>query len=144
MVATKAKQLCSKLENNIVCADHINNVHASAPCDHEQVDIRIILHILYCAKQGYDSVIIETVDTDVVTLAIAAFHSIPMLKKLWIDCVVNKHHRYISAHGIARLWIKRKQRLCRFFLHSQDVIPFRLSMEQEKRKLGKLGKFYLL
>ena len=36
-VATEVKQLCTTLENNIVCATHINNVHDLAPFDHEEL-----------------------------------------------------------------------------------------------------------
>ena len=51
---------------------------------------------------------IKNVDTDVAVLAVAAFHSIPMLKELWIDFGVNKHHRYILAHEIAKALGKEK------------------------------------
>ena len=43
-VATEGKQPCTTLENNIVCAAHINNVHDFT---------RMILHTLHCAKKGY-------------------------------------------------------------------------------------------
>ena len=37
-VAPEGKQVCTTLENNIVCAAHINNAHDLAPCDHEEAD----------------------------------------------------------------------------------------------------------
>ena len=98
-VETEGKQLCTTLEKNIVCVTHINNAHDF---------IRMILHTLHCAKEGYDRVIIKTVDTEVAYLAVAAFQSIPMLKGLCIDFGVNKHHRYISPYGIAKALGKLK------------------------------------
>ena len=59
-------------------------------------------------QEGYDRVIMKTVDTDVAVLAVAALHSIPMLKELWVDFGVNKDHRYISANGIAKALGKEK------------------------------------
>ena len=98
-VATEGKQLYTTLENNIVCAVHIDNVHDFT---------RMILHTIHCVKKGYDRVIIKAIDTDVAVPAVAAFHSLPMLKELWIDFGVNKHHRYILAHEIAKALGKEK------------------------------------
>ena len=67
-----------------------------------------------------------------------------MVKELWIDFGVNKHHQYVSTCGIEKALGKEKAEALPFFMPLQDVIPFRLLIEQEKRKLGKLGKFYLL
>ena len=52
-----------------------------------------------------------------------------MLKEVQIDFGVNKHHRYISAHGIAKALGKDKAEALPFFMPSQDVIPFRLLIE---------------
>ena len=52
-----------------------------------------------------------------------------MLRELWIDFGVNKHHRYISAHGIAKALGKKKAEALPFFMPSQDVISFRFLME---------------
>ena len=63
----------------------------------------------------------------------------PMLKELWIDFGANKHHRYISALGIAKALSKEKAEAFAFFvIPSQDVILFCLLMEQEKESLGNL------
>ena len=112
-VATEGKQLCTALENNIVCTAHINNVHHFT---------RMILH---CVKKN----IIKTVDTDVAVLAVAGLHFIPMPKELWVDFRINKDHRYISVHRIAKALCKQKAEALPLFMHPQDVIPFRLLME---------------
>ena len=42
------------------------------PCTQEEADTRIFLHVSDTAKHGYRKVIIRTVDSDVLVLAIAA------------------------------------------------------------------------
>ena len=80
-------------------------------------------------QEGYDRVIIKTVDTDAAVLAVAALHSIPVLKELWVDFGINEDHRYISVHGIAKALGKQKAEALPLFMHPQDVIPFHLLME---------------
>ena len=53
------------------------------------------------------------------------------LKELWIDFRVNKHHRYISAHGIAKA-LGKINTGCDTNLYLNRM---------GKRKLGKLPKF---
>ena len=38
-----------------------------------------------------------------------------MLKELWIDFGLNKHHRYISAHGIVKALGKEKTEALPYF-----------------------------
>ena len=40
------------------------------PCSHEEADTRIFVHVLDAIEQGHSKVMIRTVDTDVVILAI--------------------------------------------------------------------------
>ena len=53
----------------------------------------------------------KTVDTDVLVLVTAAFHSLHMLRELWIDFGVNKHHQYSSTHEITEALGKKKEAL---------------------------------
>ena len=61
-----------------------------------------------------------------------------MLKELWIDFRVNKHHRYISAHRIAEALGKIKAEAAPFFhaFTGYDTILFFNGMG--KKKLGNL------
>ena len=60
-----------------------------SPCVHEEADTRLILHPSDCARQGIDNIILRTVDTDVVVLAIANFRP-PQISRLWIAFGVGK------------------------------------------------------
>lgn len=42
-----------------------------APCNHEEADSRMLLHASHAAKHGHHSIVIWTVDTDVVVLAVS-------------------------------------------------------------------------
>ena len=55
-----------------------------APCNHEEMDTRIFIHIAHAASDGLLKAIIHTVDTYVVILAIANVHKIQNLDELWI------------------------------------------------------------
>ena len=69
------------------------------PCNHEEADARIFLHILGAAAQ-HKKIMVRTVDTDVVVLAIAAVVKHEM-EELWVAFGTAQHLRYILAHTIA-------------------------------------------
>ena len=53
----------------MTCNDtDVNQLDYLQPCAYEEADTRILLHVAHCASQGYQRVIIRTVDTDVVIL----------------------------------------------------------------------------
>ena len=69
-------------------------------CKHEEADTRILFHVANCAQQGYKRIAIQTVDTDVVVLAVAHFQYLD-IEELWINFGFGKHFRKIPAHAIA-------------------------------------------
>ena len=40
------------------------------PCNHEEADTRIVIHVLHALQSGCKSVVIRTVDTDVVVILV--------------------------------------------------------------------------
>ena len=66
---------------------------------HEEADTRILLHVVHCAQQGLRKVIIRTVDTDVVVLAIGHFLAL-RLDELWVSFGVDTHFRQTAIHEI--------------------------------------------
>ena len=69
----------TKDESTVLNSDRGDTANLE-PCKHEEAD---------------------TVDTDVVVIAVATFHKISLLE-LWIEFVVGKHLRYLPAHDISR------------------------------------------
>ena len=53
-----------------------NGVHDEShteidPCNHEEADTRMLLHAVHAARHGHTKVVLRTVDTDVLVLAIS-------------------------------------------------------------------------
>ena len=72
------------------------------PCNHEEADTRMLLHAAHASRQGHSKIMIRTVDTDVVVLAIANFYKISV-SELWIAFGTGKQLRYIPVHTIAHI-----------------------------------------
>ena len=70
-----------------------------SPCFQEEADTRMLLHAADCFKDVHKRVMIKTVDTDVLVIAVSLFHKIGA-EKLWLEFSTGKHTRYISVHGI--------------------------------------------
>ena len=71
------------------------------PYSHEEVDTRILRHVAHCARQGLRKVVIRTVDTGVVVLAIRPFPAL-RLDELWVSFGVSTHFRQIAIHEIVK------------------------------------------
>ena len=71
-----------------------------APCNHEEADTRIFVHAKHASVSGMKKILIRTVDTDVVILAIAFLHKLEV-EELWVTFVVGKHLRYLPIHKIS-------------------------------------------
>ena len=54
------------------------------PCDIEEADERIFLHVKHIAQE-YPKILIKTVDSDVVVIALSVFHRILGISELWIE-----------------------------------------------------------
>ena len=52
------------------------DVSSMAPCSHEEADTRLFVHVADAVRKGSQKVMVHTVDTDVVVVAIAMFNQI--------------------------------------------------------------------
>lgn len=71
-----------------------------SPCNHEEGDTRILLHVADCARLGHRQIIIRTVDSDVVVIAVAAYHLLDV-DELWVAIGTGDKYRYMPVHIIA-------------------------------------------
>ena len=69
------------------------------PSDHEEADSRIYLHCLHASNIGLKNIMIVTVDSDVVVLAVHLFVKLN-LEYLWVKFGVGKHIKFIAVHEI--------------------------------------------
>lgn len=82
-----------------VKASSARDLCSISPCFQEEADTRMLLHAADCCKDGHKQVMIRTVDTDVLVIAVSLFHKIGA-EKLWLEFSTEKHTRYISVQGI--------------------------------------------
>ena len=65
------KELVATQGNGVIC-HLIRDNSMLAPCDHDEADTRIFLHIADAVLRGYSKVLIRSKDTDIVVLSVAA------------------------------------------------------------------------
>ena len=107
LIGTYDESVMTTAQNTIMDIDSLQ------PCSHEEADTRILLHVKHCAQQGHKRISIQTVDTDVVVLAVGHFQSLN-IEELWIDFGVLKHYRNIAAHDIASFLNEKAKALIMF------------------------------
>ena len=61
----------------------------------------MLLRVKDAMNCGFKSLMIRTVDTDVVALAVAHYQGLPNTEQLWISFGTGKDFRYIPIHAIA-------------------------------------------
>ena len=98
-VENQSKELVVTLESEVLIAPPRMHFESLAPCSQEEADGRMFLHAADAAQRGNDKILIRTVDTDVVILAVAATQRLSV--KIWLAFGTGKSLRFISAHDIA-------------------------------------------
>ena len=86
---------------NIVLSTSKNITRYVSPCTHEEADTRLLLHAADCAKQGFRKLMLRTIDTDVVVLAISSFNRLNVAE-IWIAFGAGNTFRYIAVHNIVQ------------------------------------------
>ena len=85
--------------SGVLCIPPRDTSHL-APCDREEADTRMILHLADAVKEGFRKIFLRTLDTDVVVLAVAAADKLDV-QKLWAAFGTGKNFRYIPVHEIS-------------------------------------------
>ena len=102
-------QVISTKGNSVVCNGQIDGISSLAQCKQEQADTRLLLHAADAGKCGFNKIMLRTVDTGILVIAIAAFHELA-LSGLWIAFGVIKHFRFVPVHDIASSMGPQKSR----------------------------------
>ena len=103
MLSSGSKEVYTTHLDDVLTAHHPDDcLDEIAPCNHEEADTRMLLHVAHASKHGHQKVSLRTVDTDVVVLAVAQFqNNYLQLSELWIEFGTGKHYRFIPAHSVA-------------------------------------------
>ncbi len=62
-------------------------------CNHEEADTRMVVHVPHALQQGASSVIVCTVDTDVIVILAGIFHDLVVIQPLtdvWVTFGISK------------------------------------------------------
>ncbi|KAK3922266.1 Phosphoglycerate kinase [Frankliniella fusca] len=93
--------LYSTLEESVVASPPRTDLQGLAPCNHEEADTRLFVHVADAAKQGFGRVLIRTSDTDVVVIAVSSVHRLPLVRELWIHLKAGKKNSFLPVHEMA-------------------------------------------
>jgi hypothetical protein len=80
-------------------------VTALSNCTHEEADSRIFVHAMHATSQGYHKIMVRTVDTDVLVIAVGCWSTLKEhgLQELWMDFGSGTNRKYLPAHEISTL-----------------------------------------
>ena len=93
------KQVICTLDRDVIYRQPMHNA-GLAPCSREQADSRMMVHVAHAANT-YNNILIRTVDSDVVVLAVYAFARLTSSpNELCVAFGTGKHYRQIPAHKI--------------------------------------------
>ena len=86
-----------------------NNLHGSLfPCTQEEADTRIFLHVKNASANGHSKVLVRSVDTDAVVIAIAFYQKLETFHEFWVWFGTGKNQRFIPILSIAESLGKTK------------------------------------
>ena len=77
--------------------------HVMGECNHEKADTRIVVHVRHALERGAESVLVRTVDTDVVVILVGKFHDLlayNQLSKVWVAFGMGRHFSVININEI--------------------------------------------
>jgi len=97
---TDNKVLVCTVEDRVCTAGPSVDTSSISPCSTEEADGRLLLHADHAAKSRFSSITIRTVDSDVIVIAVYAYHSMSHLTQLWIDFGVGKNRKLIPVHEL--------------------------------------------
>lgn len=94
-------KLCiSTKGSRAICNQDQLNLSFLEPCNHEEADTRVFIHVADAARAQFTKFMIRASDTDIVVLACSCFPQIPQLQEMWIHLSCSKQRNYIPIHEI--------------------------------------------
>ncbi|KAG7168451.1 hypothetical protein Hamer_G002510, partial [Homarus americanus] len=97
LVVKESKQLVVTDKKQVLTVPPRKDTANLAPCNQEEAVTRMMVHAADALECGHRRILIRTVDTDVVILAVAlAIERSEVLDKLWLTFGTGKNRRYIA------------------------------------------------
>ena len=96
------KELVATDGEQVPCAPSQHETNLLAPCNHEEADSRMMLRVAQAARHGHQRILVYTVDTDVVVLAVmVAAQKLSSQYEIWLAFGTGKNFRYLATHEMA-------------------------------------------
>src|SRR5688572_820283 len=133
------RQIIAIYHKDVLCTQP-RDTTGLTPCTEEEADTRIFLHVSDAAKHGYRKVMIGTVDSELLVLAIAAIQQLS-IDELWVGFASGKSFRYV--YQLMRwhvLSVQRSVWLCPSYTHLADVAQYHPLLPAEKGLCGTCGR----
>ena len=73
----EGKELVVTDGEQVICVPQQEGINSLAPCNQEEADTRMMLHVAHAAQHGHHQIQVRTVDTDVVVLAVMVVQKLP-------------------------------------------------------------------
>ena len=97
----KGKHLVITDGESIMSRPLLHDPDSLSPCNYEESDSRMMLRANHAALHGHLKILIRTVDTDVVVLAVSVAETLGPEYELWLAFGTGKYVRHLAAHKIA-------------------------------------------
>ena len=93
------------IENECFCSQADLDISSLTPCNHEEADTRLFLHLAHTVQEGHTSVLMRSSDSDVASNGTkSTAQLIPKgLEELWIAFGQGAYFRYIPVHEIVAM-----------------------------------------
>ena len=114
MKRSHAKWVYATDKESVLCSHQDADTDFISPCNHEEADTRVIIHAFDAARKGSQKLLIRTVDTDILVLAIAYVERLGV-QELWVAFGTGKKFRYLAAHEISQALGSAKSRALPMF-----------------------------
>ena len=95
------KELVVTDGEQVLCVPPQCDIHSLSPCNHEEADSRMMLHVAHASQHGHQQILVRTVDTDVVVLAVMVAETLTAEHEVWLAFGTGKNFRYLAAHQMA-------------------------------------------
>ena len=134
-------QVITTYGQDVRCTSPRETVSLS-PCTHEEADTRMLLHAADAVQQGDRKILLRTVDTDVLVLAVSVFHDLSSMRpeeqlEMWVAFGTGIILRYMPAQVIL---VRNDPKRYLHSMHLRDSILCRASPDGKRRPRWKRGR----
>ena len=99
-IESPGKEIFCTLKDKVLSSVGEESVVSISPSSHEEADAQLLLHASDAAMHGHSKVVIKTVDSDVISIALFAFPRIAEAEELWIEYGSGKNLQYLPIHEL--------------------------------------------